>query len=242
MNWLPEIHKQELLLLIILLSGLLLFYVYWLVFDSKKIKTYFHSNNDSKKASINHIFFTKVMGFIIMGVIPLIFSFFLFENPIIDLGFVIPSHFISFSIRSIIIISLIAIILGFFGSRQQKSLAVYPQIRINEWSVKSLFISLFGWVLYLFGYELLFRGFLLLPIADILGFWPAITISTILYSTTHLPKGIREALGAIPLGVLLGSVCLVADNFWIGFFVHIVMSWTVNLSSIYWNPEMSFKR
>ena len=140
------------------------------------------------------------------------------------------------------ILSLIAIPIGFFGSKQQKSLAIYPQIRIYDWTSRSLFISLFGWVIYLLGYEFLFRGFMLLPVADILGFWPAIIVSTVLYSATHLPKGIGEAFGALPLGVLFGIVCLIGDNFWIGFFVHIIMSWSVNLASIYWNPDMTFRR
>lgn len=242
MNQLPEIGKQELLLLIILLSGLLLFYVYWIIFDSQKIKAHFQSKNDLIKAPLKHIFFTKIMGLVIMGIVPFLVSFILFKEPLKDLGFIIKEEHFSFSIWSTIILSLIALPIGFFGSRQQKSLAVYPQIRINQWTSLSLFISLFGWVIYLLGYEFLFRGFMLQPVADILGFWPAITVSSVLYSATHLPKGIGEAIGALPLGVLLGSVCLIAENFWIGFFVHIIMSWTVNLSSIYWNPEMSVKR
>lgn len=242
MDWLPEIDKQELLLFIILISGLLLFYFYWLIFDSKKIKDYFHTKSDTKTAYLKHIFFTKVMGLIIMGIIPFIFSFFLFDNPFVELGFIIPNDQVSFSIKSIIILSLIALPLGFFGSKQQKSLAIYPQIRINNWTFRSVFIGLFGWVIYLLGYEILFRGFLLLPVSDILGFIPALTISSILYSATHLTNGIREAIGSLPLGLILGSVCLVTDSFWIGFFVHIVMSWTVFLSSIYWHPEMTFRR
>jgi len=242
MNWLPEIDKQELTLFIILISGLLLFYCYWLIFDSAKIKGYFHTKYDDKTAPLKHIFFTKIMGLVIMGIIPFILSFFLLDNPITDLGFIIPDNQLSFSLKTILILSLIAIPIGFFGSKQQKSLAIYPQIRIYDWTSRSLFISLFGWVIYLLGYEFLFRGFMLLPVADILGFWPAIIVSTVLYSATHLPKGIGEAFGALPLGVLFGIVCLIGDNFWIGFFVHIIMSWSVNLASIYWNPDMKFRR
>ena len=242
MNWLPEIDKQELTLFIILISGLLLFYCYWLIFDSAKIKGCFHNKYNDKTAPLKHIFFTKIMGLVIMGIIPFILSLFLFNNPITELGFIIPDNQLSFSLRIILILSLIAIPIGFLGSKQQKSLALYPQIRIYVWTSRSLFISLFGWVIYLLGYEFLFRGFMLFPVADILGFWPAIIINTVLYSATHLPKGIGEAFGALPLGVLFGIVCLIGDNFWIGFFVHIIMSWSVNLASIYWNPDMKFRR
>lgn len=242
MNWLPEIDKQELTLFIILISGLLLFYCYWLIFDSAKIKGYFHTKYDDKTAPLKHIFFTKFMGFVLMGIVPLILSFFLFENPLTELGFIIPDDQLSFSLQTILILSLIALPIGFFGSKQKKSLVVYPQIRINNWTSRALFISLSGWVIYLFGYELLFRGLMLQPIGDILGFWPALIVSTLLYSTTHLTNGIREALGSLPLGLILGSVCLTVDSFWVGFFVHIVMSWTVILSSIYWNPDMKFRR
>ena len=40
----------------------------------------------------------------------------------------------------LLILSLIAIPIGFFGSKQQKSLAIYPQIRINDWTSHSLFV------------------------------------------------------------------------------------------------------
>ena len=50
----------------------------------------------------------------------------------------------------------------------------------------------YGWFLYLFGYEFLFRGVLLIPLIDPLGMWPAIAINIAVYSATHIPKGRRN--------------------------------------------------
>ena len=64
-------------------------------------------------------------------------------------------------------------------------------------------LNLLGWAIYLFGYEFLFRGILLFPLAETVGVWPAIAVNIALYSATHIPKGLDETLGAIPLGLVL---------------------------------------
>ena len=43
---------------------------------------------------------------------------------------------------------------------------------------KNSLINALGWFLYLFGYEFLFRGVLLIPLIEPLGMWPAIAINT----------------------------------------------------------------
>jgi membrane protease YdiL (CAAX protease family) len=90
------------------------------------------------------------------------------------------------------------------------------------------------------GYEFLFRGILLFPLVDALGVWPAVAINTVMYSATHIPKGLDETIGAAFLGVVLCLVTLITGTLWVAIVIHITMALTNSFSSIYHNPEMNF--
>ena len=99
-----------------------------------------------------------------------------------------------------------------------------------------------GWSAYLLGYEFLFRGILLFPLVDALGVWPAIAINTAMYSATHIPKGMDEAIGAAPLGIVLCLITLMTGTLWVAIIVHILMALANSFSSVYHNPNMKFIR
>ena len=118
----------------------------------------------------------------------------------------------------------------------------YPQIRETNWDRKLVINNTLGWSAYLLGYEFLFRGILLFPLVDALGVWPAIAINTAMYSATHIPKGMDEAIGAAPLGIVLCLITLMTGTLWVAIVVHILMALANSFSSVYHNPEMKFVR
>lgn len=242
MNWLPQLKLEDLHLIAVFITGVSLFYFYWFVTESDKVKNYFYTKFNAKQAPVKHIFFIKAFGFFSLGILSVLFTFLLFDNPWVQLGFIIPSEKVQFVFKSVLIISCLTVPVGILASKNKKQQLVYPQIRLTEWTYSTFFVSLFGWAIYLLGYEVLFRGLLLQPIEPYLGFWLTVGISTVLYSVVHLPKGIGETLGSLPLGFVLATLCLYAETFWIGFFVHLIMAWTNNISSFINNPEMTFKR
>ena len=95
-----------------------------------------------------------------------------------------------------------------------------------------------GWAAYLFGYEILFRGILLFPLVAEFGVWPAIAVNIALYSSTHIPKGLDETIGAIPLGIVLCVLTLLTGTIWIAFFVHLAMALTNSFTALKHHPEM----
>ena len=97
-----------------------------------------------------------------------------------------------------------------------------------------------GWIAYLTGYEILFRGVMLFPLVDAIGVWPTIAINTAMYSATHVPKGMDEAIGAIPLGIVLCFITLMTGTLWVAIVAHILMALANSFSSVYHNPEMKF--
>ena len=226
-----------------LLLTLAFFSIYWFTSKSEKIKKRFYDKYDHDQASLKHIFFTKYFGFISMGILPTIFCLvFLPELTLADLGLTFIYKTAQFSIFWILGLSILIIPLVYFSAKKPKNLVNYPQIRAKVWTKKMIFINALGWFLYLFGYEFLFRGILLIPLIEPLGMWPAIAINIALYSATHIPKGLDETVGAIPLGFVLCLLTISSGTIWIAFIVHVVMAWTNTFTALKFHPEMNLKK
>jgi membrane protease YdiL (CAAX protease family) len=233
--------KDELTSVLPILLSFIAFICYWFIAQSKKIKDTFYRKYDSDTASVKHIFFTKYIGFFSMGIIPLFICLFsLKETTPADYGLTfIPETFL-FSACWTIGLCILVIPLAFISAKKPENLVNYPQIRTKKWTKKIFYINLLGWAIYLFGYELLFRGVLLFPLVKTIGIWPAIAINIALYSATHIPKGLAETVGAIPLGLVLCLLTLASGTIWIAFFVHVALAWTNSLTALKYHPEIHY--
>ena len=239
LDWL--FSEKDLIISLPILLTLVFFTLYWFVSKSNKIKNLFYQKYDFDRASINHIFFTKYFGFFSMGVIPtIVCTSFLPNITIENLGFTFIYDTTLFSLLWILGLSALVIPLVYFSAKKDKNLINYPQIRAKKWTIRTVLINALGWFLYLFGYEFLFRGVLLIPLIEPLGMWPAIAINTALYSATHIPKGLDETIGAIPLGIVLCLLTISSGTIWIAFIVHVVMAWTNTFTALKYNSEMQF--
>ncbi len=99
----------------------------------------------------------------------------------------------------------------------------YPQFRIREWRRGVIVANVVTWALYLLAYELSFRGFMLQALLPY-GVVPAVTVNTALYVALHMPKGLREALAALPYGVVLCLVTLSTGTIWPAFVSHFALA------------------
>ena len=128
--------------------------------------------------------------------------------------------------------------IGIFSARTPRNLAMYPQIRLKQWSLRSLFISAISWIAFLIGYEFLFRGFLLHASLDLMHIIPAFALNGALYALAHFYKGPGETYGSIPLGIVLCYLTLVTGNIWSAVILHSIMALSNEWLSIRMNPEM----
>ena len=215
------------------------FITYWFIAQSNKIKLQFDQRNTPDKASIKHILFTKYMGFLWMGVIPLIISLIILpQYTLSDYGVTIIPETTLTSIVWIFGLAIIIIPVAMTSAKKTKNLINYPQIRAQEWNYSLKIKNTLGWAAYLLGYEILFRGILLFPLVTEMGVWPAIAVNTSLYSSTHIPKGLDETIGAIPLGILLSLLTLLTGTIWVAFFVHLTMALTNSFTALKHHPAM----
>jgi len=138
---------------------------------------------------------------------------------------------------SYLVIPLI-LVMGINAARQKGNLELYPQIRSRNWTPGMIVISGMSWVLFLLGYEFLFRGFLLHASLDIMAAGPAIALNCALYAFAHFYKGPGETFGAIPIGALLCYLTLVTGNIWCAVVIHALMALSNEWFSLYFHPEM----
>ena len=226
-----------------ILAALIFFILYWVVAQSAKIKQSFYTRFDHDTASVKHIFFTKYFGFIAMGVLPTIVCLLSIpELSLADYGLTFIPETAFFTLVWTVGLCALVIPLAAFSAKKPKNLINYPQIRAKNWDNSIYFKNLLGWALYLFGYEFLFRGILLIPLVEPLGVWPAIAVNIALYSATHIPKGLDETIGAIPLGLVLCLLTLASGTIWIAFIVHVAMAWTNSLTALKHHPDIHYRR
>lgn len=81
---------------------------------------------------------------------------------------------------------------------------------------------------------------LLFPLVEVIGLWPAIAVNIAIYSGTHISKGSKETLGAIPFCIALCLICVQTGNIWVAVIVHIVMAYTNTITAFKSHPDMKF--
>ncbi len=128
----------------------------------------------------------------------------------------------------------VVVLMNYFVGKTPSNLAMYPQIRMDSWPPHVVLMSALTWLLYLLGYEFMFRGWLLFSCVEAMGPELAIVINASLYALVHVPKGLNETVGAIPLGVLLCWLTLQTETIWIAFLVHSIMALSNEWFSMYY--------
>nr|WP_294904094.1 CPBP family intramembrane glutamic endopeptidase [uncultured Lacibacter sp.] len=214
------------------------FAVYWFIATDQKLQTRFYNHQNADAAQINYAVFQKLTGVLFLGIIPAIYFFAVKQYSFADLGLQWGNY--KTSLIYILVMGVLIVTLNYFASNKPDRLAFYPQMRLKEWTIKRVLINSFSWAAYLLAYEFLFRGVLLFSCMEAFGFWPAVAINIALYSTTHIPKGSGETIGAIPYGLLLCYVSVLTGSIAVAFFTHLIMALSNEFFSVHHNPEMKF--
>src|SRR5690606_20441700 len=107
-------------------------------------------------------------------------------------------------------------------------------IRTYDWPFKRYFFNTAAWVFYLFGYEILFRGYLFFGLNSSLGFFGSTLVNTMLYALSHWPKGKKEVILSVPFGVFLCWLTFKTGNIWAAFGIHLSLALTNEFYSIYY--------
>lgn len=226
-----------------IILSIMVFVIFWFTSKSEKIKSWFYRKYEFDRASVNHVTFNRLVGFVAMGVIPAVLCLIMIPDySLANYGLTFIADTTLYTIVWTLGLAILVIPLAYISAQKPKNLINYPQIRARIWNTRIVLINAIGWALYLFGYEFLFRGILLFPLAAHLGVWTAVAINVALYSATHIPKGLEETIGAMPLGLVLCLLTLASGTIWIAFFVHVAMALTNSFTALKFHPDMQYKK
>jgi membrane protease YdiL (CAAX protease family) len=239
MNDIITFNESDLISFVSIVGSAIFFILNWSITSSEKVKEFFYRDRPDDAGKINYILFTKYTGLAILGVIPgIVFYVLLPQYSLSDYGLSFSKGTNLIAFYWISVLGLIIIFMNWFAARREKTFSMYPQIRVKEWDPKLIVIYSIAWCAYLFGYELLFRGFLFFPLVNSIGIWPAISVNIAIYSISHIPKGLDETVGAILLGFVLCIATLLTGTIWVAFVVHVLLALSNSLFSLLFHPEM----
>ena len=184
----------------------------------------------------NLIFAQRALGFLLFGPLAGMLAILVMQEPGLRTGFVLQNA----AQTGLWSIGLLAVLIPFNSqvAKTKANQAAYPQVRYRYWSFPFFVLNAVTWLVYLLGYEYLFRGFLFFPMVESQGVWAAISLNTVLYAVVHIPKGWREILGALPFGVVLCLAAYETGSFWVAFIAHGSQAVVNEYFSIRYNPEM----
>ena len=167
--------------------------------------------------TVFHAVFFRLTGFVCFGIIPLI----LFGRYEIEFDFLTieKGHLVDTMFWTALL-SFIAVVVGYINVKTSKT-SIYPQFKIERWTVGYKFLTYATWILYLTGYEFMFRGLLLFGIVEEFGYYPSIILNVVLYAFVHIPKGLKEALGCFILGPILCVAALHTETILVPVIIHI---------------------
>lgn len=177
----------------------------------------------------------KCSGFLILGLIPGIMYYFFLNRDFEEFG--LSLNLIMHNLLLILLLIAIITVIIFINqkiNRQNNSL----QINVSEWNIFLFLINAAGWIIYLIGYEFLFRGILLFECYASFGFWPAIAINIAIYSAIHLVNGKDQALGALVFGGVACYFTLSCGTILIPVIMHITLSLGSDYFSIRYNKSL----
>jgi len=166
--------------------------------------------------------FQRMTGFFLFGIVPIILVL-IQDISFAEIGITLKSKIPI--LLWIVGLSAICFLINFFESKKESHLEIYPQIRTPfPWDNVLIFMSSLTLVLYTLAYEIMLRGYLLFTCERELGIVLAIVINTSIYALVHIPKGWKETIGTIPMGIILCWLTFISGNIWIAVFVHVALA------------------
>jgi membrane protease YdiL (CAAX protease family) len=234
-----DFNQKEVLAVSAILSVILFFCLYyfltWRKVFNKLVRLLFPV---SISAESEDFISDKLTGIVFAGVLPLIVFVIIPGIPAGEAGLTAGEiHKITYHLTGLFTITILS---AFFSSKSIKVQRSSPELRIKVWHPRHIILSSLSWLIYLFGYELFFRGILWFFCFRAFGFWWSVLINVSLYSLVHVPKGRLVTYGAVPLGVLFCTLSYYTGSFLPAFMIHSAMAISTELFSVYHNPEFRF--
>jgi uncharacterized protein len=167
--------------------------------------------------------------FISQFCIPFLLILFVLKGKPKDYGIQLGDKKTGFSLSIVIIIIMFPIlwIVSGYGSFQE----TYPQCQYVRDSWNLFFIYEFCFLLYMIGWEFIWRGYMLFGLKEKFGNY-AILLQMIPFTLLHNGKPQIETLGAIIAGIALGILAVRTRSFIYGVIIHTAVMFMIDIISV----------
>lgn len=218
-----------------ILTVTLAYCIYYFAWNSTSLRKWFDQKFGIEPAKIKWIYFVRWNGVFFFGVGSLLVCMVQgIDLQLVGLAFKNWQPTVLWTLG----LSAVVTVMNYFAARSADNLAMYPMIRTSPpWPKSLLAGSAFTWAMYLLAYEFAFRGFLFFTCREVMDLPLAIAVNVSLYVLVHIAKGWKEAVGAVPLGIVLCLLTEQTGTIWIAFLVHVAMAWGNEWWSYYWTAR-----
>jgi membrane protease YdiL (CAAX protease family) len=182
-------------------------------------------------------FFDRISGMIIFGFLPALIIIPGIGSDPSELGLTTGrtgQYHILMAVSIVIILTV-----TFFVSGNKNGRTRIGRHITGEINTRNIILVSAGWIIYLLGYELMFRGILWFTCYHAFGFVPAMLINIIIYSLAHINQGPTTTFGAIPMGIIFCSFSFITGSFILAFLAHSTMAVSFELFSAYRASELT---
>lgn len=154
---------------------------------------------------------------------------FVFREKISDYGFKLGDWRIGLKFAFIFLLIMVPII--WFVSASSEFSQKYPHLSSAKDSWNIFLIYELGMLIYMIGWEFIWRGFMLFGLEKKFGYY-AVLIQMIPFVILHNGKPFLETLGAIPGGIALGLLALRTRSIYYCVVVHMGVMFSIDLLSV----------
>lgn len=229
------ISASEVEAIIVFFSFAIGYTVYYVVSHSTTLRDRLHRRYDIATAETVRILIHRGVQVLVLGLIPAAVLGLVLGNAPAHYGLVITWDWRRAGIIAALCVAVVGVIAVNPG--KDKLVADYPQMRIPVWQASHILINTAGWAAYLVAYELMFRGFMLQALLPF-GVWVAVSVNIGIYVLAHIPKGLSEAIGAVPFGLLVCGFTIAYGTIWAAFWLHLSLALANSFVALGINPEM----
>ncbi len=218
----------------------LCFSIYWFAAHSRWLKLRVNERRGEGYFSQFGAFYQKGIGFVLLGIIPMLVGFVFVGRSPLEYGIGEPVAWEP-TLYWIFFLGAGLTIIPWYSARDEDMQAFYPQVRVSEWNMNLFVVNACIWTMYLAAYEFMFRGFLLMNLVQAMGWAPAVTITTALATITHIPKGGKETFGTIPMSLVMCLIVYQTGSIWPCIIVHSILAIANDYWAVFYHPRMQFK-
>ena len=145
-------------------------------------------------------------SFVLLGLVPLVIVLLVLRQPLAAYGIQIGDRVKT--VRSALLSLPVLIVAAYIASQDPSVTADYPLNRAAGDSTTAFALHVAIYLLFYFGWEFTFRGYLLFGLADRLGVSAAIMVQVMASSLLHIGKPPIETFLAMPMGIYWGWIAI----------------------------------